>query len=162
MGLDNMPVEYPCEADHGVIFADSPEGSHCSNMQACGKCPWYDALGNEPGAVYGMFGLNCWYRGKMGNYLIEVVNNSGEDLTTGIHGHLVDFYGNGINNQTEGISPGDCSELATWLSERREQFMVGIAKEEPDADPEDAANVYMYAIKWLRFVSNYGGSAIWY
>jgi|APSaa5957512535_1039671.scaffolds.fasta_scaffold02949_16 hypothetical protein len=153
MGLDNMPLDDPCMYEYDLNVDDVDGG--CDALQKCDKCPWIRDMGKEPGAAYGMFGRPCWYRGKMGNYLLRMLIDSGESPPT-------DFYGEGIDTNTEGISSRDCIILADWMEERVDVFTKVIAIEEPDADPQDSDNMYAYAIKWLRFVSKYGGSAIWY
>ena len=78
MGLDNMPMVYPCE---GIAIKDSDGRTDCVATQACGNCGWKNEFESDPltknlKPVTGMFGADCWYRGKYGNYLLNVFSDS--------------------------------------------------------------------------------------
>ena len=95
----------------------------CSATQACGGCPYTreldkqdkDALGNP---VYGMFGTDCWYRGKYGNSLLaEATDNDpmGDNLS---------FYGDeedgSVKSVSSCIATADLCRLA-WNSYEPEE-----------------------------------------
>ena len=54
----------------------------CDATKAVGGCPWEEAFQRDhPGVpVYGMFGVSCWYRGKMGTYMLRRLADGGYEL----------------------------------------------------------------------------------
>ena len=52
-----------------------------------------------------MFGADCWYRGKYGNYLLSVL---GDKEDTYNDDSSWTFYGSGHVNGDEGIDSDDC------------------------------------------------------
>ena len=149
MGLDNMPRTLPCESDHGVSIDDSPHGEHCNSMKDQGKCPWAINMAEAGIPVYGMLGLDCWYRGKHGNWMLRKLASKGYEAP-------LDFYG----NNDDGLSKQDCLDLAEWLSEHAEAYAYAVSLE--PGDPKDLIEEYRYAVNWLKFVAPYGGSDVWY
>jgi hypothetical protein len=82
----------------------------CEATQACGGCPYKTALAKQDGlgkAVYGMFGTDCWYRGKYGNWLLEDAGIGGDDDYS--------FYGNADDSTYK--TARSCIELADLISD---------------------------------------------
>lgn len=145
MGLDNLPAKLPCITQKTAIYVDGdPEGvvDCAETTEACG-CPFNDAKDRpETGAVHGIFGSPCWYRGKYGNALIEEYGSYDEIIG-------VSFYG--TSDEGTYKDPDECRMLATYLDE-----LVPEAKEEHQAD-------LVYAAWWLEWVAEHGdGSYCWY
>lgn len=179
MGLDNIPHNYPCKSGgtavltprldrEGKAFVEE-DGSpalviDCKATQEAGGCPWYnDESRPTDGGVIGMFGTDCWYRGKHGNELLENVLGISYDETEGIS-----FYGS--NEDGSYKSPQECLKLATFIED-------AIADTEWVADPStidcletgiEAAAIEekdycVYAAWWLRWVAeNADGTDCWY
>ena len=152
MGLDNIPAEYPC-----IVEGFQPEGKQidCEKMIKRNKCPWDREMGKKMGGIIGMFGTPCWYRGKAGNYMLEKLADHGEDDAP------TSFYGDDeLDDGSEGILPESCLDLAAWM-EARSKLYASIAGSDYSS-VEDEINSYRYAIDWLKFVSEYGGTKVWY
>lgn len=156
MGLDNIPVNYPCK-DNAV--KDEEGRINCSKTQDEGKCPWKNEFEStlylkDSKPTYGMFGTDCWYRGKYGNYLTEMLSSRVE--------HDYHFYGKGLENGEEGLSPEYCLSMSEFMKKHIEDFSYvanGMYPEDSDGYIKD----YMYAAWWLEFVGkNCEGSGVWY
>lgn len=105
MGLDNYPSQYPCKKQGTVVLSD--DGLiDCQATQACGGCPWKNADKPDDGRVLGMFGTDCWYRGKYGNALLSEMGLDDDDLN---------FYGD--NEDGTEKSPESCVALADVIGE---------------------------------------------
>jgi hypothetical protein len=127
MGLDNIPKQYPCKTQGTVVMTPrlnkdgvaltEDDGSpmmviDCQATQACGGCPYVnelnkqdkEALGNP---VYGIFGTDCWYRGKYGNYLLDAIG----------YGYGEDFSFHGDNEDGTEKSKASCLNLAQVIDE---------------------------------------------
>ena len=120
MGLDNIPHTYPCKTQGtvvtvkmidqrtGDIFIDengeTVDQIDCDQTMACGGCPWKKALGDLPGAVYGIFGTPCWYRGKYGHSMLNALGIDAEVL----------YSGTGEDGL---ITPNDARELANRMND---------------------------------------------
>ena len=128
MGLDNIPKQYACKKKGTAVMVQrldregnviiDPETNEplmsidCAETQKAGGCPWLTELEKQDdsikgGRVYGMFGTDCWYRGKYGNYLLETVT------TEDIMGDGFSFYGD--NEDGTEKSPQDCRDLANFI-----------------------------------------------
>lgn len=128
MGLDNIPKQYACKKRGTAIMAPRMNGDgeqlidpetgepmmaiDCQETQKAGGCPWLTELNKQDelikaGRVYGMFGTDCWYRGKYGNYLLEETTN-GDTMGDGFS-----FYGD--NEDGTEKSPQDCRDLADFI-----------------------------------------------
>ncbi len=157
MGLDNFPRQYPCKTQGTAVLVARKGGDgqdlleddgtpslaiSCDETQACGGCPWKNALdksGITGGAVYGMFGTPCWYRGKYGNYLLQ---------EAGIEGN--DFYGD--NEDGTEKSSESCLVLADIIGE-----------ELPNINDNDVREGLNYAEWYLRWVAEEcDGLVCWY
>ena len=152
MGLDNIPAEYPCIAE-----GFQPEGKtiDCEKMIQRNMCPWNRVMGDKKGSIGGMFGTPCWYRGKAGNYMLEKLNQHGEDEPP------TTFYGDDeLDDGSEGLSPESCLNLASWMANRGELYAS--ISGSGHVSLEDEIDAYKYAIDWLKFVSEYGGTKVWY
>lgn len=120
----------------------------CKDTQACGGCPYknaYDQSGLTGGAVYGMFGADCWYRGKYGNYLLETIGVSDD----------YNFWGDTDDGTIK--SPESCEELADVIADELTENNNKIV-----VDGEDITNDLKYAEWYLRWVAKeYGGLVAW-
>lgn len=160
MGLDNMPKVYPCKPKASLIDGKID----CDETKACGNCTWENEAIKNPsvtmaGRALGMFGTDCWYRGKHGNWLLSMLNG---EATSWIGNEEYTFYGNGHEDGSEGISPKDCLAMADYMEEHTEDFIYSASKQFPE-EIEGCKEDWNYAIWWLRFVAEFAdGSATWY
>lgn len=160
MGLDNIPRNYACEKQgtairvfmnkvgEEVVSEFEGEGSiSCERTQAAKGCPWQnDSTRPVDGAVTGMFGTNCWYRGKWGNRLLEALVDETPP---------VDFYGDGET----GLSPDQCDRLADYMNDALDSY----GDKKVILNAEDITFDIQYAIWWLRWVAeNCDGSDVWF
>ena len=143
MGLDNIPKEYPCRSKGTAVLVD--DRIDCQATQAAGGCPWLNAGPPEEGRVLGMFGTDCWYRGKYGNYLLgEEMTMVDEDMT-----HLT-FYGD--NEDGTEKSADSCLVLADFIKDHI-----------TEVSDEENHNALVYAQWYLRWVAaECGGLVCWY
>ena len=169
MGLDNIPKEYPCKTTGTavqVIKTDlegqavlEDDGStmlmiDCKATQECGGCPYTteldkqdkEALGNP---VYGIFGTDCWYRGKYGNYLLEAIG----------YDDSFSFFGDTDDGTFK--TPQDCRELANVIDEELEEC------DEQEIihrlGGEDITGDLRYASWYLNWAAEFcGGLTCWY
>lgn len=149
MGLDNFPRRYPCKSQ-GTAALDKEGRIDCAATQDAGGCPWLKAdLGD--GAVYGMFGAPCWYRGKVGTWMIQAVTGTGAELPAEISGG---FYGD-----DDELTPDYCNALATWMEDHGELFLSTV----PEDERAREAIEYRYAVRWLRWTAEQGdGARAWW
>ncbi len=165
MGLDNIPHRYACERlgtavkvdilnKDGVAIIDEETGLSekridCRETQVQGKCPYLISVSKtdlQEGSATGIFGTDCWYRGKYGNYLIEALQLPDFEYS---------FYGD--NEDGTYKSPLSCLSLADTMEER----MTEMGTVTIDGDVVDKE--VKYAIWWLRWVANEcNGSDAWY
>lgn len=152
MGLDNIPKNYPCKA-LGTAVLDSDERIDCKATQSCGGCPWKNANPPEDGRVLGMFGTDCWYRGKYGNYLLEettAASSMGDDLS---------FYGD--NEDGTEKSPASCVAVADLIA----TVLVDYTAEEiaEDQEKKETVDGLRYAEWYLRWAAEKcDGLVCWY
>lgn len=163
MGLDNIPRNYPCQTQGTAIqvqrknrdgeLLTNEDGTpsmatSCEATQECGGCPYknaYDKSGLAGGAVYGMLGTDCWYRGKYGNYLLSAV---GVDEFS--------FYGD--NEDGSEKSAESCEQLADIIGEVLTDNGGHIF-----ADGEDITGQLRYAEWYLRWAAKEcDGLVAWY
>lgn len=183
MGLDNIPRVLPCvKAETAVMSITlNKDGSmnervDCEATQQADQCPYITesrkAVVN--GGVSGMFGTDCWYRGKYGNYLLQEL---------GLDTNLWHFYGD--LDDDGGLSEDYCLELAGRIREEldkmdhiktykenapktlAEPFSGAVgwpATYEPDEEQKkEYKDDLEYAAWWLEFVAEHAdGSSIWY
>lgn len=165
MGLDNFPRNYPCKTQGTAVkvqrtnregdLLTHEDGSpdmviSCEQTQACGGCPYknaYDKSGLAGGAVYGMLGTDCWYRGKYGNYLLSVA---------GVDEFSYSFFGDN-DDQTE-KSADSCEELADAIGEALTELNGQLI-----VDGEDITDQLRYAEWYLRWAAEEcDGLGAWY
>ena len=163
MGLDNIPREYPCKARGVAVFvpeldADGTTKLHadgttklvmsCTATKEAGVCPLLNAPDRpENGAVYGMLGTDCWYRGKWGVHLLEHLGVSDYSLYGGDNDALgeedCELFANTIEDA-----------LNEWLTEHDNTFVI---------DGDELTDDVRYLIWWLRFVAREAdGFTTWY
>ena len=165
MGLDNFPKQYPCKTQGTAVMVQrtNREGTlltnedgtpdmaiSCEATQACGGCPYMNErnkqtdLGNP---VYGMFGTDCWYRGKYGNFIIGALGIENDELS---------FYGD--NEDGTEKSPESCLQLADAIGEELDDLGGHII-----ADGEDITPDLRYAEWYLRWAAEFcDGLEAWY
>jgi len=155
MGLDNFPVNYPCrkagtavlaprrdETGNTIMEADTGNPVMevlCTETQIAGGCPWLNANPPTEGRVYGMFGCDCWYRGKYGNALLSEYASSEET-----------FYGD--NDDSTVKSPESCLATAEAIGD----LLV-------DVDKKEDREALAYAEWYLRWAAEQAdGLFCWY
>ena len=161
MGLDNIPREYPCAAK---ATRDSDNRIDCVKTQEENNCPWKNEKESSPmvkniGKTVGIFGTDCWYRGKYGNFLLDILNDTVDQHEM----HEYHFYG----ENDDGLDTDYCFDMAKWMRDNTEQFAFNakkyIEKNQPNGDVKDYINDWTYAIWWLEFVGKTSnGSAVWW
>lgn len=165
MGLDNIPTVYPCVKQGSAVVILKPplvEGGEphetidCDATQSAGGCPWaIAAVGRGRGAI-GMMGTDCWYRGKVGTYMLQLLHEAGYDPP--VQGG---FYGPDETN----LSPEYCAILGRWMAEHVEVYARLVAEHGTDyGDRAEAAiNDYRYAAWWLTWIAEAGdGAKAWW
>jgi hypothetical protein len=167
MGLDNIPHAYPCKKQGTAVMTPrmgkdgnqltNDDGSpmfsiDCEATYNAGGCPYrndFDKSGLSGGAVYGMLGTDCWYRGKYGNYLVERLGIY--DETEGLS-----FYGALGDNSHK--SPHECNLLADAIEDA-----LNDSGDDLDEDGNSLTKEYAYAIWYLRWSAlNTEGLDCWY
>jgi len=162
MGLDNIPRNYPCRTQGTAVLEmrtdtdgnpllddDGTQMSRidCGATAACGGCTWkndYEASGLNGGSVTGMFGTDCWYRGKYGNWLLDKLGYSSEDYS---------FYGD--NEDGSDKSASSCQTLS-------EVIVEALDEDQHELDAEGVKDA-LYAAWWLNWVAEKAdGSVCWY
>jgi flavodoxin len=169
MGLDNIPNAYPCKKANTAILVDDGR-IDCDATKNSGGCPWKNEfessiLLKEASPTYGMFGTSCWYRGKYGNSLLNLSENGEFDPWGNTR---YSFYGEGLDDGEEGMSPEYCKKMSKYMRDKTEHFAATIrdyAKNHPEEEikEKEIINDWIYAAWWLDFIAEYGdGSQIWY
>lgn len=153
MGLDNIPAEYPCKRAGTAILTEDNR-IDCDATIAADQCPWKKAGPPEGGIVGMVFSAPCWWRGKAGTYMLDVLASAGERVPE----HLsFGFYGD--DDAKPNLSPEYCRELADWMADRSELYL----SKQTDAERTEAGHSYHYAVWWLRFAADHaGGANSWY
>lgn len=171
MGLDNMPKEYPCALK---AARDKDNRIDCVQTQNENNCTWKSKKESNPmvnhlSGATSMFGTDCWYRGKYGNFLIGILNGN-EDYDDSEY----NFYG----QSEDGLDKYNCFSMAKWMRDNTEKFafkakeyvkndkriQIQLSDEESKPDPLiEYINDWVYAIWWLEFVGETSnGSAVWW
>ena len=161
MGLDNIPREYPCAAK---ATRDSDNRIDCVKTQEENNCPWKNEKESNPmvkqiDKTVGIFGTDCWYRGKYGNFLLDILNDKIDQYEM----HEYHFYG----ENDDGLDTDYCFDMAKWMRDNTEQFAFNAKKyietNQPNENVTDYINDWAYAIWWLEFVGKTSnGSAVWW
>lgn len=142
MGLDNLPGLNPC-LPAGTAIRDEAGRIDCTATQNAGGCPWLNAPDRPAeGALVGMLGTDCWYRGKWGNEILAALGITDDS-----------FYG----NDDDGIRkyPAECLDLADRLDAAIPGF-TGWTAEMPKTDA-------VYAAWYLRWAATHcDGLIAWY
>jgi len=161
MGLDNMPMVYPCVKENTAIMKDGR--IDCEETIKADQCPYKrekesDPLTKDMRSVYGMFGTDCWYRGKYGNNLLAKMKRHNNDFPYDEDG----FYGDG----EDGISEDECSDMSDVMINFTESWVHYVNTNidyETEEERKTLIDDWIYAAWWLKFVGNYGeGSGVWY
>lgn len=155
MGLDNIPKQYPCKTQ-GTAILDDEDRIDCKATQEQNGCPYltdFAKSGLGGGAVYGMFGTDCWYRGKYGNYLLEA-STVGDTM-----GDELNFYGDEDDGTVK--TPKSCVATADLCREAWQSY-----KDEEIAGDEEIAEIVAglkYAEWYLRWAAETtDGLSCWY
>jgi hypothetical protein len=120
-----------------------------------------DPLLKDVSPVYGMFGTDCWYRGKYGNSMLADMKKYNSDFDNEMPS---DFYG----NTKEGIDADTCIEMSDVMFQYMEAWSFVVNKmvktgELPEQNKESYIKDWIYAAWWLKFVGNTSdGSVVWY
>lgn len=159
MGLDNLPLKYPC-VSRGTAVRDS-DRIDCSSTMAVGGCPWQEASDRpERGQVLGMLGTSCWYRGKYGEYILNVLRLDDEETT---------FFGDNQDGTTKSAlsCQDDSRKIYEALGSTSDETIAHRLKADgEDASPEAVSRFRddaTYAAWWLNWVAREGGgSTCWF
>lgn len=166
MGLDNIPHQYPCKAQ-GIATLTDDGIIDCDKTQDNGNCPWKNeyekaVLLKEARPTYGMLGTGCWYRGKYGNFLLRLLDGDPDSYANTTYS----FYGEGIDENTEGMSIDYCLDMAKYMEDHTEEFAHKAreyAMKEDGGDGKDLINDWLYATWWVKFAAEHcEGSSVWY
>jgi hypothetical protein len=161
MGLDNIPREYPCAAK---ATRDSDNRIDCAKTQEENNCPWKNEKESNPmvnniDKVASMFGTDCWYRGKYGNFLLDILH----DKVDQFENYEYTFYG----EDDDGLDTDYCFDMAKWMRDNTEKFAFNAKKyteeNQSNGNVKDYIDDWAYAIWWLEFVGKTSnGSAVWW
>ena len=166
MGLDNIPHNYPCQKQ-GIASLNKDGRIDCDLTKSKGNCPWKneyekEVLLKEARPTYGMLGTDCWYRGKYGNFLLRLLEGNPDSYFDS----ELNFYGEGIDENTEGMSVDYCLHLSKYMADNTEKFAHqarAYCNEENGGNEKDLINDWIYATWWLKFAAEHcDGSSIWY
>lgn len=168
MGLDNIPNTYACQTRGTAVMVTAadkdgnpildenglPEVAlSCEKTQEAGGCPWKTVLGDRDGQVLGLFGTECWYRGKYGVWLLDEL---------GMSFHAMMLYGEGEEIGSGHISEDQLHRIADAIQEK---FLNedGTRQTEIIVDGENRAADVWYLADWCRFTATYSdGAEAWY
>jgi hypothetical protein len=155
MGLDNIPNEYACQKAGTAVMMEHPDMKtgqpmkrlDCGSTQKAGGCPWHKVFGERKGRVYGMFGTDCWYRGKYGAQMLNAFGLDGERL-----------YGDDFGN----VSVDVCHMLADQMTEMFTND-EGVRDDTIMWEDENCADDWWYLADYLRWVAlTSDGLNAWY
>lgn len=163
MGLDNIPNTYACRKAGIAIERPSEypdeEGATVVDCRAtidAGRCPWATAMVGRGQPITGIFGTPCWYRGKSGTWMLELLDESGHPLPEELAGG---FYGPG----NDYLPPAYCVALAKWMEDHAEAFAMAASHDENWQPVAESIEEYRYAAWWLRWVAETSdGSDAWW
>ena len=160
MGLDNIPDPYPC-AGKKITLRTKDDKLDCNAMIEKKVCFFYDSK-----HAVGIFGTNCWYRGKVIARELEALGY--ENLAD-------EFYQDKKNNELPEIK----SELESILNsldslpEEEKKNLKGAGYNghfkngnfiwETYSNYDDITNELKDVIKWLEIlIKNECGFRAWY
>lgn len=100
--------------------------------------------------VLGMFGADCWYRGKVATGMLgRLADASYDDCPGGVEA----FYGDG---ECE-LSPEFCIAVSNWMKDHVEAYAQLVS------DDKEEIQMYRYAAWWIGWVAEAGdGAGAWY
>lgn len=157
MGLDNIPLKYPCRTQ-GTATVTPDDAVDCSATQQNGGCPWANAT-NRPddGRVLGMLGTDCWYRGAHGENILDVLDVDRNNFS---------FYGDNEDGTVK--SATSCQALSDEIE--RAQASIDdadltrrLAEHNNDSTPADFRAHARYAAWWMNWAGKEaGGASCWY
>ncbi len=157
IGLDSLPREYPCQLEGTAVMEDGR--IDCDRTIAVAGCPWareYDAAGEPGESVIGMLGTYCWFRGKVGEWALRLLEEVGEEAP-------YSFYGGDDEAEPGVLPPDECLGLAKWMEDRGELYAKLAIDEYGSDEASDQVEVYTYAIWWLRFAAQHAnGTRAWW
>lgn len=155
MGLDNIPLKYPCRVQ-GTAVLDDEGRIDCGTTMESGGCPWRNAQDRpDTGEVRGFMGTSCWYRGKYGEYILEVLG-LGTEYT---------FYGDNEDGTVKSAS--SCTRTGTAMAERIDAItdaqLADALGDDAEQTPAEFRADAQYAAWWLQWAGKEaGGSNCWY
>lgn len=162
MGLDNIPKTYAC-LEAGTAIKNDKGQILCEETINAGHCPYMNVKNSDHliagiKGVTGMLGTPCWYRGKYGNYLLDIIID---------HGYKppFTFYGPSSDDDDNMIYPDECLELSEWMKDHIEAFAKAAdgRSDNMGLTTNDLINDWIYAAWWLWFVATYcDGAETWY
>jgi len=171
MGLDCIPATYACEAE-GTQVKDEDGEFSCQLTIDAGKCPWkreVDKTDLIHGAVGGIFGTPCWYRGKHGEWMIDLLLSSDHEIKTPYPsfygGHEIPEWAEDDQYEQGFAFTGDCLELADWFDRHTDDFAKAVEANGTDYynSTDEALADWNYASWWLKFCAQYtDGFAPWF
>lgn len=170
MGLDNMPHTYPCSTQGTAVLVTIPvniedpnsdpllddsgkpvQKIDCQATQLAGGCPWKNANPPSEGAVVGLFGTDCWYRGKYGNALLDRYTDADP------MGDSQSFYGDDEDSSYK--NPESCLFLADLI----DAVLADWPDNQPEEFPEEHHQGLVYAAWYLRWAAeNCDGLDAWW
>lgn len=157
MGLDIIPREYAC-VRAGTAVYDEDVRIDCKKTQEQDLCPWKSQLQlanitTQP--VLGMFGTDCWYRGKYA----EGITEEYEDRPYSFYGEVQGEDEDG--NEDLGLNPEQCNEFSEWMEmiiAEEEEYLLQVEDDEWQVKDD-----WVYIAWWLKFVANNcNGYFSWY
>jgi hypothetical protein len=159
--VEERVVEY--EGENGEMLTDTSYPVDCEKTIEVNGCPFMNADPPKEGAVLGMFGTHCWYRGKYGNWVIGALKSETNDIneTPDYYDGENSFYG--TNAESTHRPANECVELAdemqSDLDERGGTLVFFNSENEADDRTADAK----YAIWYLRWSAEYcDGMDAWF
>ena len=167
MGLDNIPASYACK-NQNVAILDDENRIDCQATIEAGKCPLMNKKNTDPlikDAVIplGMFGTNCWYRGKYGAYLLEQMVNFNPDFSYDEN----TLYGHEFADESDGLTADECLEVSEEMFHYAESWVHYVKTKSNVAgkleEEKNLINDWVYLAWWLKFVGeNCDGMNSWY
>jgi hypothetical protein len=163
--LDNIPYQYPCRKNGTAILKslamDRPGDEpvvDCDATQAADGCPWKQAVDKDRGtAILGMFGADCWYRGKYGEHLLALLHEHGHEPPGSFYGPQDGLRADGLVVLTASY----CRELSAWMKDHAEVFASLLEGDQQSRKEE--LDRYRYAAWWLDWVAGAGhGAKAWW
>jgi hypothetical protein len=154
MGLDNIPGVYACVKQEVAI--KTIDGLvDCEKTILAGKCPYVNEKQANPKVrdiqpVSGWLGTECWYRGKYGNYLLDLFKSNDSDVD-------YSFYG---AKENDGMDSVESIEFSQWMKDNTEKFAYIVSQE---TESIELVKQWIFAAWWLEFVAlNCEGFETWY